>query len=74
MKLFLDSRKVGKNSVACYSENKAYFKKVGLNKRIVLHEFYHHLIDCEKIEIQLRQEEKEANYFAKEFLHSQRGK
>ena len=68
MKIILNGRKVGNGDSACYFKNKAYFKKRGLRKRTVLHEFYHHLIDAKGLEIPVRREEKEANSYAKDFL------
>jgi len=44
MKIVVDGRKVSKNCLACYEENVSYFTRYGLRKRIVLHEFYHHLV------------------------------
>jgi hypothetical protein len=64
MKVVLDGRKVGKSCLACYFENHAYFKVEGLNRRIILHELYHHLVESRNLEMPLRTEEKEANYFA----------
>jgi hypothetical protein len=46
MRIFLNGRKVGKSCIAYYLEKSAYFKKESLRKRIVLHELYHHLVDC----------------------------
>ena len=43
MKIVVDGRKVGRKYLAVYEDNVSYFKKRGLKKRIVLHEFYHHL-------------------------------
>jgi hypothetical protein len=43
MKIILNGRKVDNGDDACYFENKAYFTKRGLKKRILLHGFYHHL-------------------------------
>jgi hypothetical protein len=40
----------------------------GLKKKIVLHEFYHHLVDCNGLKLRLSAEEKEANSYAKEFV------
>ena len=68
MKIFLDGRKVGKNCVGYYLENCAYFKKIGLEKRVVLHEFYHHLIYSVDLELPIRVEEREANNYTREFL------
>jgi hypothetical protein len=67
IKLCLDGRKVGKRCVGLYLENKAYFKKEGLKKRIVLHELYHHLVASKGFELAIRTEEKEANSYASFF-------
>jgi hypothetical protein len=69
MRIFLNGRKVGSKCIAYYLNNRAYFKKIGLKKRVVLHEFYHHLIFSINLELTLRAEEKEANYYAKHFLN-----
>lgn len=72
MKIILDGRRVGKtkknNWVACYSENKAFFTKKGLTKKIILHELYHYLIEAKGLEMPNRKEEKEANDYARKFL------
>jgi hypothetical protein len=69
MKIVLDGKKVGKKSwKACYDNGKAYFKKEELNKRTVLHEFYHHTVAVYPLEMNLSEEEKEANRFAREVL------
>jgi hypothetical protein len=69
MCIVLNGRRVGKKRsnrwVACYNKNKAYFTKEGLNKRVVLHELYHHLIDCDGLELRLSDEEKEANKYSR---------
>jgi hypothetical protein len=67
MRVFLNGRRVGKNCIAYYLEKSAYFKKEGLNRRIVLHELYHHLIESKDLELPLRAEEKEANSYARFF-------
>jgi CRISPR-associated endonuclease Cas1 len=54
---------------ACYFENKAYFTKRGLKKRNVIHELYHHLVFIKGLELSERIEEKQANIYAKKFLH-----
>jgi hypothetical protein len=54
----------------CYNKNKTYFTKEGLNKRVILHELYHHLIDCNDLDLHLRVEEKEANNYSRAFLQS----
>ena len=43
MKIVLDGRKVGGKYLAVYQDNISYFKKRSIKKKIVLHEFYHHL-------------------------------
>ena len=68
MQIILDGRKVGKKCVACYLNNRAYFKKEGFKKRIVLHEFYHHLVEYNNLDLTSNLEEKEANNYARVFL------
>jgi len=72
MRIKLDGKRVGARKgngwLACYSENKAYFTKRGLNKRTVLHEFYHHLVETKGLELPERIEEKQANSYASEFV------
>jgi hypothetical protein len=67
MKIILDGRKVGKKYLACYQDNKSYFKKKNLKKKIILHEFYHHLVSNKKIVPE--KEEREANDFATMILN-----
>ena len=54
--------------IACYNQNNAYFTKEGLQRRIVLHKFYHHLLEYNSLELPAKLEEKEANRYAREFL------
>jgi hypothetical protein len=68
MKVILNGKRVGNGDLACYSENKAYFTKKGLNKRTVLHELYHHLVYTNGLELSETTEEKNANIYAGEFL------
>jgi len=74
MRIIFDGKRVGKRKsnrwVACYFKNKAFFTKEGLSKRILLHEFYHHLVSAKEYELKQRIEEKEANAYAKLFLKS----
>ena len=70
MKIFLNGRKVGKNCLAYYLENAAYFSKSGLKRRVVLHELYHHLVEKNQIELSILIEEREANTFSKIFIIS----
>jgi hypothetical protein len=64
MRIVLDGRKVPKNYDGYYLQNKAYFTKRGLKSRAVLHELYHHLVESTELDIRLKKEEKEANYYA----------
>jgi hypothetical protein len=68
MKIILNGGKVGNGDSACYFENKAYFTKRGLKKRMALHELYHHLVSAKGLDIPYRTEEKEANIYARDFL------
>ena len=67
MKIILDGRKVRKGK-ACYYQNVAYFTPKGLNRKVVLHEFFHHLVYCKKMDMTHRPEEQEADLFVKQFL------
>lgn len=67
MKIVLNGHKVGCKDEACYYRNKAFFTKKGLNKRNVLHELYHHIVEAEGLEMSARREESEANKYAKTF-------
>lgn len=58
--------------IACYCKNKAYFQKKGVNKRNVLHELYHHIVESKGIEMSLTKEETEANAFARNVLRKAR--
>lgn len=69
MRIILDGRKT-KKCLGLYYNNEAFVNKTGLNKRTILHELYHHLIEKNNIELKLRTEEKEAKTYAKEFLIS----
>lgn len=68
MKIVLGGRRVGNGDVACYENNRAYFTKRGLNKRTILHELYHHLVDVKGWDIPCKIEEKNANRYARELL------
>jgi hypothetical protein len=69
MEIILNGRKVGNHYYACYVKDKAYFKKRGLRKKTVLHEFYHHLVKEKGIELADRLEERQAISYAIQFLH-----
>jgi len=68
MKIVLDGRKVGKGNEADYFEGIASFTKKGLNKRNVLHELYHHIVDNNGLEMSERKEEREADRFVREVM------
>jgi hypothetical protein len=68
MKVIFNGRKVCKGYIAYYLNGKAFFTRKGLEKRTVLHELYHHLIDAHKIDLSSRVEEKEANNYARTFF------
>ena len=70
MKLVLNGIKVGNGCDACYGRNMAYFKKSGLNKANVLHEFFHHIAYVKKWEMTESREERGANRFTREVLRS----
>jgi len=70
MRITLDGRRAGKGNRACYFENRAYFTRRGLNKRFVLHEFYHHLVCVKDWDMQSAGEEKYARNYAREFLRN----
>lgn len=67
MTIVLNVRKVGNGDIAVYFENKAYFTKKGLTKRIVLHELYHHLLYVKGLEMPKSKEERDANSYARNF-------
>jgi hypothetical protein len=73
MHIILNGKRVGKKKsnrwIACHENNKAYFTKEGLNKKIILHELYHHLIDSNNLDFPLRIEEKYANNYSRRFMH-----
>jgi hypothetical protein len=68
MKVILDGKRVGKGYTGYYLKNRAYFTKRGLTKRIILHELCHHLVGTKRFKVHERREEKEADYYAREFL------
>jgi len=65
MRIVLDGRKVSNYAKACYDDGVAYFTIRGLKKRLVLHEFYHHLAEIFSWEMPVKIEEKEANRYAR---------
>jgi hypothetical protein len=69
MKIVIDGRRIGKRSwAACYDINIAYFRKKKISKSLVLHEFYHHLLNAKNWKIVKSEEEKEANGYARSIL------
>ena len=70
MKIVVDGRKVGNSDDAVYYDYVAYFKKIRLNKRNVLHEFFHHLAFVYDLDLSDSREEREANRYAKILLYS----
>lgn len=68
IRIVLDGRRVPKRFYGFYFKNRAYFTRRGLKRCVVLHEFYHHLVSVEDLQMPLREEEKEANYYARAFI------
>ena len=68
MKIIVDGRRVISGCDGVYFENTACFIKKGLNKRNVLHELYHHIMENLQFEIPEKKEERETSRFVKEFL------
>ena len=68
MRIVVDGRKVGNSDDACYYDYVAYFKKRGLTRRNVLHEFYHHLANILDLDLSDSREEREANRFSRNFF------
>jgi hypothetical protein len=68
MKIILDGRKVTKGYLCDYFEGIACFTKKGLNKRNVLHELYHHIVNNKGLETYEKKEEREANRFVREII------
>jgi len=72
MKIMLDGRKVTKGYECDYFEGIACFTKKGLNKRNVLHELYHHIVNDKGLEISEKKEEREASRFVREVMKKSR--
>jgi hypothetical protein len=68
MRIILNGHRVGCGDEACYYQNRAYFTKIGLNKRNVLHELYHHIAYVEGWDMSDRKEEGEADKYARAFF------
>jgi len=68
MKIVVDGRRVMRACEADYFEGIACFTKKGLNKRNVLHELYHHIVEAEGIEMPKMKEERMASVFVREVM------
>jgi len=68
MKIIMNGRRVMRACEADYFEGIACFTKKGLNKRNVLHELYHHIVESKGLEMPWRTEEKDASSYVKEFM------
>jgi hypothetical protein len=68
MKIILNGRRVMRACEADYFEGIAYFSKKGLNKRNVIHELYHHIVENNELEMSRRKEEREAGRFVREVM------
>lgn len=71
MKVILDGKRVGRRKsngwIASYRKGKAFFTKQGFKRRLVLHEFYHHLVAMKGLEMTLGEEEKNARSYSRDF-------
>jgi len=70
MKIVVDGRRVSNYAEACYDEYVAYFTKRGLDKGNALHEYFHHLVYVNELDLTESKEEREANRYAKIVLNS----
>ncbi len=68
MKIIMNGRRVMRACDCDYFEGIACFTKKGLNRKNVLHELYHHLVESYGLEMSDRKEEKEANRFVGEIM------
>jgi len=68
MKIIVDGRKVMRGCDCVYFENTACFIKKGLNKRNVLHELHHHIVENMGLETREKKEEQEAERFARRII------
>ncbi len=74
MKIIVNGRKVMRGCDGVYLENTACFTKNGLNKRNVLHELYHHLVEKTGLEIPEKKEEQEAERFVRWIIKKEKCK
>jgi hypothetical protein len=65
------AKRTHKKYAAHYYRNRAYFVRRFLNKRTVLHELYHHIVDAKRITMPLGEEERKAEEFAREVMKRQ---
>ena len=72
MKIILDGRRVTRGCDCDYFEGVACFTKKGLNKRNVLHELYHHIVENLGLEIPENKEEREAERFANRIIKKEK--
>lgn len=74
MTIVVDGRRVANSDRACYDYDSytAYFKKRTIRKRLVLHEFYHHLAYVEDWDMSGKKEEREADRYARSILRTGR--
>lgn len=68
MKISFDGKRVGRKYVAYYENNIARFKRKGLTKRTVLHEFCHHVANIKGLVMTLTEEEKQARLYSQSFM------
>lgn len=69
MKIVLNGLRVMRGYECDYFNGVATFTKRGLNRRNVLHELYHHLVEEKKLEISEKREEKEASLLVREVMN-----
>jgi len=68
IKIIVDGRKVTRGCPCDYFKNTACFTDKGLNKRNVLHELHHHIVEKKALEMPEKKEERDANRFAREII------
>jgi len=68
MKIILNGRKVTQGYECDYFEGVACFTKKGMNKRNVLHELFHHIVENKEMKMTRSKEEKKAVLFVREVL------
>ena len=68
MKIILNDIKVGNGDLGCYSENKSYFIKRGLNRRIILDKLCHQLVYVKGLKMTNKIEEEKANQYPRELM------